>query len=94
MSNQNIYPKGITFFAPRQGAPEWVKGTMIVTPNDFFKWLKENESLLTESQYGKQIKFQLTDKGIKVDTWQPSKSMTERHASKVKEQEQETALPF
>lgn len=71
MSN-NIYPKGITFFPPRQNAPEWVKGTIIVTPNDLYKWIKENEALLVESEkYGKQITFQATDKGLKVDTYKP-----------------------
>jgi hypothetical protein len=74
MSETKIYPKGIAFFAPRENAPTWVKGSIIITPNDLFKWLKENESLLIESEkYGKQIKLQVTDKGLQVDTWKPTK---------------------
>ena len=73
MAEQKIYPKGISYFQPRENAPTWVKGSIIITPNELFKWLKENESLLTENEkYGKQIKFQVTDKGLQVDTWQPT----------------------
>lgn len=73
MAQDKIYPKGISFFQPRENAPTWVKGSIIITPNELFKWLKENESLLTENEkYGKQIKFQVTDKGMQVDTWQPT----------------------
>jgi hypothetical protein len=99
--NTKIYPKGISFFNPRQNAPSWVKGSVIITPNELFKWLKENESLLIENEkYGKQIKFQVTEKGMQVDTWQPTEQQhkvpTERKtaADNIKPSQNTTAEPF
>jgi hypothetical protein len=92
MSETKIYPKGIAFFAPRENAPTWVKGSIIITPNDLFKWLKENESLLIESEkYGKQIKLQVTDKGLQVDTWKPSQ---EKKESKQSQSDENFEMPF
>lgn len=93
MSN-TIYPKGISFFAPRDKAPEWVKGSIIITPNELFKWLKENESLLTNNEkYGKQITLQLTDNGLRVDTYKP-KEVTAQSVAATNTKEEETELPF
>jgi hypothetical protein len=73
MSEQKIYPKGITFFEPRQGAPNWVKGSVIIAPRELFDWIKANPSVLTEHEkYGKQLKLTVTEKGMQVDTWQPT----------------------
>lgn len=54
-----IYPKGIVTFSPRDGAPEFVKGTIIIKPNELFAWLKENALLLTDYNGEKQLKLQL-----------------------------------
>ena len=73
MSETKIFPKGITFFAPRENAPTWVKGSVIVNANEFFAWMQANKDLLVESEkYGKQFKFIVTDKGMQVDTWKPT----------------------
>ena len=75
MSNTKIYPKGISYFAPKENAPTWVKGSLIITPRPLIEWLKENESLLVDSdKYGKQLRLQVTDKGVQVDTWKPAES--------------------
>ena len=90
MAQDKIYPKGISFFQPRENAPTWVKGSIIITPNELFKWLKENESLLTENEkYGKQIKFQVTEKGLQVDTWQPTQKPKAQPSN-----HEDTSLPF
>lgn len=66
-----IYPKGITFFPKKENAPTWVVGTIIITPAQLEQWVRENASILTDSEkYGKQLKLQVTDKGLQVDTWQ------------------------
>jgi hypothetical protein len=74
-----IFPEGIRAFAPHEKSPAFVKANIILTPNDLFKWLKENESLLTEYEGKKQIKLQLLDgkKGLylKVDDYK-AKSKT------------------
>ena len=73
MSNTKIYPKGISFFPPKENAPSWVKGSLIITPRQLVEWLKENESVLVENEkYGKQLRLQVTDKGVQVDTWKPN----------------------
>ena len=77
MSNTKIYPKGISFFPPKENAPSWVKGSLIITPRQLVEWLKENESVLVENEkYGKQLRLQVTDKGVQVDTWKPTESKT------------------
>ena len=91
MAEQKIYPKGISFFQPRENAPTWVKGSIIITPNELFKWLKENESLLTENEkYGKQLRLQVTDKGVQVDTWKPNSEPKPRNEPNDESQ----GLPF
>jgi hypothetical protein len=85
MSEKKEYPKGISFFAPRENAPQWVKGSILINPNELVKWMEGNKQLLIESEkYGKQYKLQVTDKGLQVDTWKPTndyKQQTEREAT-------------
>lgn len=73
MSNTKIYPKGLRTFAKHDNAPDFVKGTLIVTPNELVKFCKENEGLLTEYNGTKQLKCQILegDNGLYfvVDTW-------------------------
>lgn len=63
MSEQNltIYPEGIRVFAPRPAAPEWVKGDIVITPNDLVAWLKANPQHLTDYQGKKQIRLSLLE---------------------------------
>jgi hypothetical protein len=78
MSEQKVYPKGISFFLPKENAPSWVQGSLIITPRQLFDWLKENESVLVESEkYGKQLRLQLTNKGVQVDTWKPKSNQNQ-----------------
>lgn len=74
--SEKIYPKGIITFLKNEKQPDFVLGSMVITPNDLFTWLKENESLLTEYNGKKQMKFQVLngDKGIYfvVDTFKPT----------------------
>jgi hypothetical protein len=68
-----IYPEGIRAFSKHDKAPDFVKGTIVITPNDLFAWLKKNENLLTEYEGKKQIKLQILEgqKGLylQVDTY-------------------------
>jgi hypothetical protein len=80
--SEKIYPEGVIAFSPRSGAPDFVKGSIIITPNDLISWLKKNENLLTEYDGKKQLKLQLLNgkKGLylSVDTYK----------------KEETSLPF
>jgi len=91
MSNTKIYPKGISFFPPKENAPSWVKGSLIITPRQLIEWLKENESVLVQNEkYGKQLRLQVTDKGVQVDTWKPNAEAK----PKGNEPNDENPLPF
>ncbi len=68
-----IFPEGIRVFSPHAKAKDFVKGSLVITPNDLFKWLKANENLLTEYEGKKQLKLQILEgkKGlyVAVDTY-------------------------
>lgn len=62
MSNEKkVYPKGLRVFPARSGAPEWVRGSVVITPNELFTWLKENPNYLTEYKEQKQLKLDLLE---------------------------------
>lgn len=74
---KTVYAKGLFLGAPHEKAPKFIIADLIISPNVFFEWLKENKDLLTESEkYGKQLKLQIT-KGdndtmsIRVNTFVP-----------------------
>ena len=89
MADKKIYPKGIRTFAPREGAPDFVLGTMIITLNDFITFAKENQDLLTEYEGNKQLKCQMLagDNGpyLTVDTWKPDPKKKAKATEPVKE---------
>jgi hypothetical protein len=71
-----IFPEGIRVFSPRNGSPDWVKGSIVITPNDLVTWLKANAGLLTEYKGKKQIVLDLlTNKEgklfLSVNTYKP-----------------------
>jgi hypothetical protein len=71
------FPQGIRVFAPRENAPSFVKGQIIITPNDLFQWLKDNPELLTDYQGNKQLKISILERkdgggwNTVVDTYKP-----------------------
>lgn len=71
--SEKIYPEGMRAFSKRDNAPDFVVGTLVITPNDLIEWLKKNQSLLTEYEGKKQLKLQILNgnKGLylQVDTW-------------------------
>ena len=56
-----IYPEGIRTFAPHAGAPDFVKGKVVITLDDFFAWIKANPDYKTEYNGKKQVKFDLLE---------------------------------
>ena len=71
------FPKGVRVFAPRESAPTFVKGQIIISPNELFEWLKANPDLLTEYQGNKQLKLSILERkdgggwNVIVDTYKP-----------------------
>ncbi|WP_288983291.1 hypothetical protein [uncultured Flavobacterium sp.] len=82
MAEPKIYPKGIVCFNKHEKQPDFVLGSIVITPNDFIAWLKENEGLMTDYKGRKQIKLQLlkNDKGIYtvVDTYKSAQNQNQQ----------------
>ena len=75
MAQDKVYPKGLMAFAPHANAPQWVKGSIVITPEELVKWMEENPNHLRNSEkYGMQLKLQLTENNgklsLSVDTYQ------------------------
>ena len=74
---KRIYPEGIRTFNRRDNAPSWIKGSCVLDPNAFFKWLKGNGAeYIKPYQDTKQIRFDFieTKDGritLAVDTYKP-----------------------
>ena len=87
MAEARVYPKGVAFFPPKAGAPTWVLGSVIITPRELFDWIKANPDVLADSEkYGKQLRLQVTDKGVSVDTWKPTTTGAKDFQKKPQEQ--------
>ena len=86
MKTEKVYPKGIIAFKPNEKAPEFVKGSVLITPTDLIEWLKENDSYMTDYKGKSQIKLQLleNEKGLYfcVDTFSPKTSNPKPSAEK------------
>jgi len=72
-----IFPEGIRVFSPRNGAPDFVKGSIVITPNDLIEWLKANKNLLTDYKDKKQLSLDLLSNKdgklfLSVNTYKPS----------------------
>ena len=71
------FPKGVRVFAPKENAPSFVKGQIIISPNELFTWLKENPDVLTDYKGAKQLKLSITERkdgsgwNTLVDTYKP-----------------------
>lgn len=88
-----IYPKGISVFSPRQGAPDFVKGTVVITVADLMAWVNENKQHLSDYNGKAQLKLDLLsgEKGlyVSVNTFKPTGTKQEKQSTKVSED-----LPF
>lgn len=60
MAEEKIYPKGITAFAPRNGAPDFVLGTVIITIDDLTQWIDDNKQYLSDYNGKQQLRLNLT----------------------------------
>jgi hypothetical protein len=70
-----IYPEGIRAFSPHKSAPDFVIGTILITPKKLIEWLEDKPELFTDYKGEEQIKLQLLDgnKGLylRVDDYKP-----------------------
>jgi len=82
MTNDTIFTDGLSYFEPRQSAPEYIKGSIVIEPKRFVEWMKANgEHLSTgKDREGNATKVFRIDLKIgqsgkayaALNTWQPS----------------------
>jgi len=77
-----ILPKGLRFFNKNDKAPDFVIGTLIVTPDDLNAFCIDNAALLTDYKGTKQLKLQVLKSKdgnlyCAVDTWKPASDPTQ-----------------
>lgn len=62
-------------FSPRDGAPDFVKGQIVISLNELIQYCKDNPGNLSEYKGNKQLKLDLLDgkKGLylKVNDYKP-----------------------
>jgi hypothetical protein len=74
-----IFAQGITVFSPREGAPDYVKGSVIISLETFVDWCEKNEQYLTtHGTFGTQLKLELKQSQggmlyFQVNTYKPGK---------------------
>ena len=51
MANTKVYPKGFFINAPREGAPEFVLGSLSVSVDSFIEFLNTNKQLINDKGY-------------------------------------------
>ena len=97
-----IFIKGLRGFKPSQNAPDFVIGTLIITPSELFAWIKENPQHLTEYKDVKQIRVSITKSktdgspSFAVDTWKKEADSDNPPTSSVEivKSEPSSDLPF
>ena len=51
MANTKIYPSGLFINEKREGAPDFVLGSISISYDNFTKWLAENKQLVNDKGY-------------------------------------------
>ena len=86
MPQDKVFPTGMYASAPREGAPDFVKGRVSFKVADFTKFLatQEDEWLNVDIKQGREGKWY-----AQVDTWKPKQA-----AKKADAEEGGDGLPF
>lgn len=68
------YPEGIRAFSPRENAPSFVKGKVVINVDEFIQWMKNNDKLMTDYKGKQQLTLDLlegkTGYYLAVDTYE------------------------
>lgn len=71
------FPQGVRVFAPKENAPSFVKGQIIISIKKFNDWIEQNKDLITDYQGEDQLKLSITERkdgkgwNTIVDTYKP-----------------------
>ena len=88
-----IFPKGLIFKAPRDGAPEFVKGALSIKVEEFMEWLATNKPIsdwisidLKESKQGKYYS--------QLNTWKPEEGTQRVTLAQANDMPTDPSVPF
>ena len=56
-----IYLKGVRLFPPTDGAPDFVKGSGVITINELVRFCKDNPDYMSDYKGEAQIRFELLE---------------------------------
>lgn len=74
-----IYVKGVRIFPPNEGAPDYVKGSVIISPEELMEFIKEMKEHLTDYKGNPQLRCKLLEgkNGLymTVDTYKKGESI-------------------
>lgn len=75
-----IFADGITFYRPKEGSPEWIKGEIVIHAQRLNKFLAENIQYQSEKGFCKLDLKVSKDKGtlyLQLNTWKPEQKVEE-----------------
>ncbi len=79
---EKVFANGIRAFEKRQGAPDFVVGSIVITPKDLFEWVKANPEYLSDYKGSAQLKLDLltgkTGLNLQVNTYKPTGEAVEK----------------
>lgn len=61
MAAEKVYADGIKMFSAREGAPEFVRGSLLIGIDVLLKWANDNPQYLSDYKGDRQIKMDLLD---------------------------------
>lgn len=61
MANEKVMVDGIRVFNKHQNAPDFVKASIVITPDDLLTFCTANDALMSEYQGKKQLRLQLLE---------------------------------
>ena len=76
---EKIFADGFRFFERKDNQPEFILGSILVTPETLNKWVNDNPELTSDYQGKRQVKFQIKKSKdgkvyVELDTWKPGKA--------------------
>jgi hypothetical protein len=96
---KTIYVKGMRVFPPHDSAPDFVKGTLLITVNDLVLFAKEYAQYMRDYKGAKQLPCQILsndngDLSITLDTWQKDNAGSEPQGAPPSGGGDDEPLPF
>lgn len=100
MSETKVFVTGVRFFDKHANAPDFVIGTLVISPNELFKWLQDNPGMMTQYNGQPQVKMQVKRSQAgqlycELDQWKPQQQQApaQQYQAAPPVQQQPTTAP-